>query len=70
MQVRYINELTSVRTRLQADNTDLARQLEESEAQVAMLNRQRQQNVLQLEEAKRAIDQSDKDRHNAQHQVG
>ena len=39
LQQRHITELTSIRTRLQNDNTDLSRQLEEAESQVAQLNR-------------------------------
>ena len=57
---REINELNSIRGRLQADNTENSRKIEEKEQLVTQLSRTKNSQAQQLEELKRNLDQESK----------
>merc|ERR1712135_271130 len=54
---RSITELSSTKQRLQAENGELLRQLEDAEHQIGALSKLRQQLGHQLEDTKRALEQ-------------
>ena len=49
-------EVSSVKIRLQAENSEFSRQIEESEGRVSQLSREKHNYITQLEEARHALD--------------
>jgi TolA-binding protein len=54
---RTIQDLQGQKARVQNENVDLTRQLEDSESRVNQLNKERQALLQQLEEAKRSLEE-------------
>jgi chromosome segregation ATPase len=49
-------EVSSVKVRLQAENSEFTRQIEESESRLNQLSREKHNYITQLEEARHALD--------------
>ncbi|VDL84031.1 unnamed protein product [Nippostrongylus brasiliensis] len=68
-QARNIQELTMYRGKLQAENSELNRQLEDAESQLAALTRIKQQLHTQAEEIRKQVEQETREKHALQIQV-
>ena len=68
-QARLIQELTMGKSKMHNENSDLNRQLEDAESQLAALNRIKQQQHSQLEELKRQLEQESRERSTLHSQV-
>ena len=53
---RTIQDLQGSKGRMQHENSDLTRQLEEAESRLSQLNKERQSLMSQLEDAKRSLE--------------
>ena len=61
-----VNDLGGLKAKMQAENAELLRQLEEAESQLNQLNRQKQQLAKQLEETKTSLEEEARHKHKLQ----
>ena len=54
---RTISDLQGTKSRMQHENTDVVRQLEEAESRISQLNKERQALQQQLDDARRSLEE-------------